>query len=140
MPEPERAAARYFPNAKVIEIGGARPTQAELIALSPDYPAELIAFLDTFRSRGWKKALVFCNSRAEVEAYAAAVRQQSPFGDAVFVHYSNLEAKHRREIEQRFSSAEVAICFASSTLELGIDIGSIDNILLIGAPGNTDSF
>ncbi len=140
MPHPDQAAARYFSKAQVIKVSGARPIRTELVALSPDYPAELMAFLDTFHSHGWRKALVFCNTRAEVEAYAAAVRSHSPFGDAVFVHYSNLEAKHRREIEQRFSTSQAAICFASSTLELGIDIGSIDVILLIGAPGSVASF
>ncbi|MEP7287029.1 MAG: DEAD/DEAH box helicase [Chloroflexota bacterium] len=140
LPQPKQATARYFSDATVIEIGGARPVQAKLIALSPDYPAELVAYLDTFRAHHLKKALVFCNTRAEVEAYAAAVHEQSPFGDAVFVHYSNLEAKHRRDIEQRFAASPVAICFASSTLELGIDIGSIDVILLIGAPGSVASF
>ncbi|MDZ4770292.1 MAG: helicase-related protein, partial [Chloroflexota bacterium] len=38
------------------------------------------------------------------------------------------------------AAAEAALCFASSTLELGIDIGSIDIVLLIGAPGSADAF
>ncbi len=140
MPQPGQTAARYFDDAQVIEVRGTRPIQAEHVALSPEYPTELINYLDGFRAHGWKKALAFCNTRAEVEAYAAAVREHSPFGDAVFLHYSNLEARHRREIEQQFGGSEVALCFASSTLELGIDIGSIDVILLIGAPGSVSSF
>ncbi len=138
--QPQLVAARYFPDARIIQVGATRPIHADDIALSPDHPLELLAYLQTFRDHGWRKALAFCNSRAEVEAYAAAVRENSPFGDAVFVHYSNLEAKRRHDIEQRFAAESAAICFASSTLELGIDIGSIDVILLIGAPGSTASF
>jgi ATP-dependent Lhr-like helicase len=76
-----------------------------------------------------------------VEAYATAIRNATtPFGQAVYVHYSNLDRLRRREIEDQFAHAEVALCFASSTLELGIDIGSVDVVLMIGAPGNRATF
>jgi ATP-dependent Lhr-like helicase len=134
------AAARYFPVDQVIHVAGQRPLEAEVIAMQPDTADTLIDYLYTFRARGWHKALVFCNSRAEVESYAAAIRQNSPFGDAVYVHYSNIAPVRRREIEQQFSQAEVAVCCATSTLELGIDIGTIDVVLLIGPPGDEASF
>jgi hypothetical protein len=105
-----------------------------------DGDAALAACLGGFRARGWRKALVFCNSRAEVEHYAAATLPHSPFGSAVFVHYSNIEAARRREIERQFAAADSAVCFTSSTLELGIDIGSVDVVALIGPPGSPASF
>lgn len=139
--EPDKVATRYFLDAHIISVGGSRPLEMEIIALDEASPTALLDYLKTFRQRGWRKALVFCNTRAEVEAYATAVRAaQSVFGEAIYVHYSNLEKERRHEIEQQFALAEAAICFASSTLELGIDIGSIDVALLIGAPGNAESF
>jgi len=140
LPAPAIAAARYFPDAALVTIAGGRSISAAIVPLSQDGVEDMLACLSTFRERGWRKALAFCNTRAEVEAYAAAIRGQSPFGDTVFVHYSNLEPKRRHEIERQFSAAPAAMCFASSTLELGIDIGSVDVILLIGAPGNAASF
>ncbi len=140
LPEPASAAARYFPGAQVLQIDGGRALNTEMIALAPDNVEAILSYFETFGAHGWRKALAFCNTRAEVEAFAAAVRERSPFGDAVFVHYSNLDPTRRHAIEQQFSSASAAICFASSTLELGIDIGSIDAVLLIGAPGNAASF
>lgn len=138
---PEASAARYFPDGRVVEAGGGRDLAIESLPLEVDSPAALFDYLASFRRRGWRKALAFCNTRAEVEAYAAAARQiGSPFGEAVFVHYSNLERERRREIEQQFAQAEAALCFASSTLELGIDIGDIDVVLLIGAPGSRSGF
>ena len=134
------AAARYFDGAQAITIPGARAIEAESLPLAPDSADELLAYLATFRARGWRKALAFCNSRAEVEAYAATVRMRSPFGGAVCVHYSNIEANRRREIERQFAETDAAICFASSTLELGIDIGDIDVVILIGPPGSRSSF
>jgi ATP-dependent Lhr-like helicase len=134
------AATRYFDGAQAITIPGARAIEAESLPLAPDSADELLAYLTTFRARGWRKALAFCNSRAEVEAYAATVRTRSPFGGAVCVHYSNIEANRRREIERQFAETDAAICFASSTLELGIDIGDIDVVILIGPPGSRSSF
>lgn len=139
--QPAISAARYYPDAQIISTGEQRPLHFESIALEEGKPSALLAAMHTFRAHGWKKALAFCNTRAEVEFYAAQTRAaQSPFGDQVFVHYSNLERERRREIEQQFAQAEAAICFASSTLELGIDIGSIDVVLLIGVPGSVEAF
>lgn len=138
---PQTTAARYFPDAHVVEVPGGRPAAVETIALDGESPAALLEFLATFHARGWRKALAFCNTRAEVEAYATAVRgAHSPFGQAVYVHYSNLERVRRREIEESFAQAGAALCFASSTLELGIDIGDIDVVLLVGAPGSSAAF
>jgi len=141
LPQPEIAAARYFPAARGVSLDSHRPISLEKIALDANSSGALVDYLDTFRQRGWRKALAFCNTRAEVEAYAAAVHAaDSPFGEAVYVHYSNLERDRRREIEDLFAHAEAALCFASSTLELGIDIGDIDVTLLIGAPGSAAAF
>lgn len=142
--QPEASAARYFAAPRAVIVSGQRPIVTDLIALTADHDGDdahtVRAYLQTFRARGWKKALCFCNSRAEVESYAASVRGRSLFHDDVYTHYSNIEAQRRREIEDAFSNADAAICFASSTLELGIDIGSIDVVLLIGPPGSLASY
>ena len=134
------AANSYASPLRVIQVPGGRALEAECYALAPDNSSALHDYLESFRRRGWRKALVFCNSRLEVEAYAAATRTHSPFGSAVYVHYSNLEPQRRRTIEKEFAANEAAICFSSNTLELGIDIGSIDVVLLIGPPGSPASF
>ncbi len=139
--QPEVVAARYFGAATTAQVPGGRVIRAEQLPIAADLPAALLDYLATFRRRGWRKALVFCNTRAEVESYATALRAAgSPFGDAIYVHYSNLDAERRREIEHLFAQAQVAICFASSTLELGIDIGDIDVAILVGAPGSSAAF
>lgn len=147
LPDAAGAAARFLapvapgePDAVVIRVGGGRALADELVALGAEGEGALHAYLAGFRPRGWRKAIAFCNSRAEVERHAAAVRAAGAFGGAVFTHYSNLEPGRRREIEAAFSAAEAAICFTSSTLELGIDIGAIDVSVLIGPPGSPASF
>lgn len=137
---PATVAARYFPAALVVQIAGARAMQAAHLSLAPEGVDELLSYLQSFPPRGWRKALLFCNSRAEVEAYATVVRGRTPFGGAVYVHYSNIEAKRRRATERHFAAASAALLCATSTLELGVDIGDIDVVILVGPPGSTASF
>lgn len=132
---PDAVGARYFPAAQAVIVEGGRALNAEFLALTDASTAPLIEHLNLARQRGWRKVLAFCSTRAEVEGYAATVRQaRQPFGEAVYVHYSNLSTQRRLEVEDGFGNAEVALCFASSTLELGIDIGTIDHVIVIGAP------
>jgi ATP-dependent Lhr-like helicase len=90
--------------------------------------------------RGLRKSLLFCNTRNEVEQTAAYLRNHLPYEASIFVHYSNLDGAVRRQSEQAFAEAAVAICVCSSTLELGIDIGSIDDVVLLGPPPTLTSF
>jgi len=139
--DPARRAARYFPEPHPVTLAGSRPIRANLLPMEEGAEAQtLLRYFEEFRAKNWRKALVFCNSRAEVERYAAAVRMRSPFGGAVYVHYSNLTAERRKAVETAFAGGSAALCFASSTLELGIDIGDIDCVIQIGAPGSAASF
>ena len=87
-----------------------------------------------------RKTLVFCNTRHEVEETAAYVRGHLPFEAAVFVHYSNLDPALRQEVETGLAQASTALCVCTSTLELGIDIGSIDMVVLVGPPPTPSAF
>jgi hypothetical protein len=94
-----------------------------------------------FRVRGWRKGWSSATPAPKWKPTPPrCARAGSPFGNQVFVHYSNLERQRRQEIEEQFAQADAALCFASSTLELGIDIGSIDVAILIGAPGSAAAF
>lgn len=136
--EPAVAAARYFPDPVVVEVVGQRAIDAELIEMREG--EDLGRCIASLRRRGGRKALAFCPSRAECEQWAYRIRSGSPFGDNVFVHHAGLTAGVRRSVEKRFAHAEAAICFATSTLELGIDIGDVDLVILIGAPDDERAF
>ena len=136
--DPATVAARYFSDPQVIQVGGQRAIDAELIAL--DDAETLRALFATLKQRGCKKVLAFCTSRAECEEWAHRVRDGSPFGERIYVHHASLAASVRHAVESSFAQADAALCFATSTLELGIDIGDVDLVLLLGAPGNTSAF
>lgn len=86
------------------------------------------------------KFLVFANSRRECEQVAGSLTIDSTIAPYIFAHYSSLSAEIRQEVEKHFNQSPRAICVATSTLELGIDIGDIDAVLLYGPPSSVDSF
>jgi len=86
------------------------------------------------------KLLVFANSRRECERLAGYLQHDPSLRHAVFAHYSSLSVEVRLDTERKFAASDTAICFATSTLELGIDIGDIDAVLLWGVPGGVESF
>jgi ATP-dependent helicase Lhr and Lhr-like helicase len=84
-----------------------------------------------------EKRLVFCDSRAKVEALAVALRE---YGVSTFVSHSSLGAGERRRAEEAFSTASDCVIVATSTLELGVDVGDLDRVIQIDAPTTVSSF
>jgi len=86
------------------------------------------------------KLLVFANSRRICEKLVSVLAQDTLLEQIVFAHYSSLSPELRIETEEKFASSRSAICVSTSTLELGIDIGDIDAVILWGAPASAESF
>ncbi|MBA3532217.1 MAG: DEAD/DEAH box helicase [Ardenticatenales bacterium] len=139
VPDPTGIAARYLESAKattrIVHVPGGRAIEADMVPISA--LAELTSALN---ERASHKTLLFCNTRNEVEQVAVYLRQHLGYEARIFVHYSNLDARERRQTETEFAKAAIALCVSSSTLELGIDIGDIDDIVLLGPPPDTTSF
>lgn len=135
---PLMVASHYFKNPVVIESKGQREIDAELLFF--DGAASLRDLFFQLSARNVKKVLAFCQSRAECEDFAYRFRRGTPFGERVYAHHANLAARTRHAVEEKFATLDAALCFATSTLELGIDIGDVDLIVLIGAPDNIASF
>ncbi|MEV6177608.1 DEAD/DEAH box helicase [Streptomyces sp. NPDC052015] len=84
-----------------------------------------------------EKRLVFCDSRRQVEELGAALRARDV---TVFLSHASLSADERARSEQAFAEARDCVIVATSTLELGIDVGDLDRVVQIDAPGSVASF
>lgn len=84
-----------------------------------------------------EKRLVFCESRRVSEQLAFELRD---LGVQTFVSHSSLSAEERRRSEQAFAEGQNTVIVATSTLELGIDIGDLDRVIQIDAPRTVASF
>jgi ATP-dependent Lhr-like helicase len=91
------------------------------------------------RSHGWHKMLVFTNTRNDADHLAERLAADMP-SYPIELHFSSLPRQHRERVERRLKDGERGICVATSTLELGIDIGDIDAVYMYGAPGSISSF
>jgi ATP-dependent Lhr-like helicase len=84
-----------------------------------------------------EKRLVFCDSRARVEELAVELRQR---GVDTFVSHNSLSHDARQQAEAAFAEATDCVIVATSTLELGIDVGDLDRVIQIDAPYSVASF
>jgi ATP-dependent helicase Lhr and Lhr-like helicase len=84
-----------------------------------------------------EKRLVFCDSRSRVEQLAVLLRERHV--DA-FVSHSSLGIEERRAAEEAFAQKQNCVIVATSSLELGLDVGDLDRVIQIDAPATVSSF
>jgi ATP-dependent helicase Lhr and Lhr-like helicase len=84
-----------------------------------------------------EKRLVFVDSRARVEELALALRERDV---TTFLSHGSLGREERRAAEQAFAESRDCVIVATSTLELGIDVGDLDRVIQLDAPTTVASF
>jgi len=84
-----------------------------------------------------EKRLVFVESRSRAEQVCHALRG---LGTTAFVTHSSLSRDERRQAEEAFATRDDCVIVATSVLELGIDVGDLDRVIQIDAPGTVASF
>jgi len=95
----------------------------------PSIYAELLALVRAHRS-----TLIFVNNRRVAEMVAAGMNSLAgePF---VRTHHGSVSREIRHELERQLKEGEIPCLVATSSLELGIDIGSIDLVVQVSSPG-----
>jgi DEAD/DEAH box helicase domain-containing protein len=82
------------------------------------------------------QTLVFCRTRRFVEILLRDVRRTLTIPhDQVRGYRSGYLREDRREIEDGLKAGKISIGIATNALELGVDIGGVDAVLLPGYPG-----
>jgi ATP-dependent Lhr-like helicase len=127
-------ARREVPR-RVVATAAPPPTEADL---QVDFVGNLAnAALVISRLHVGEKRLVFCDSRTQVEALALELRAR---GVRTFVSHSSLSLDERRRAEAAFAQESDCVIVATSTLELGIDVGDLDRVIQIDSPATVASF
>jgi ATP-dependent Lhr-like helicase len=95
----------------------------------------------TLRSKG--NHLVFAGSRKNTEALSDLLRRKcenAKIPNEYFPHHGNLSRDTRESLETRLKEGTLpTTAVATTTLELGIDIGSVESIAQLGAPSSISS-
>jgi DEAD/DEAH box helicase domain-containing protein len=89
------------------------------------------------------QTLVFANSRLATEVLVTYLKDacdRGPVpGETVRGYRGGYLPRERREIERRLREGEIRAVVATNALELGIDIGSLDAVVMAGYPGTIAS-
>lgn len=87
-----------------------------------------------------KQILIFCPSKRFIGTTLINCRKralESGFDEQLIdEYYADLKAIIRRDTQKRIKSREVLVIFSTNALELGIDIGTLDGVVLAGFPPN----
>lgn len=140
----------------IADAGFARPIELDVMSVfgrdTPFVPAAAVNrgvydFLET-TIRSHRTTLVFTNLRSATERVTFALRKrfaaaldkgESHTDDMIHpeqiqAHHSSLDRDLRLEIERRMKAGELRCVVCSTSLELGIDIGTIDRVVLLNNP------
>ena len=83
--------------------------------------------------RAHRTTLIFVGTRRMSERVAFALNER--LGDGVVMpHHGSLSRDTRFEVERRLRNGELRAVAATASLELGIDIGSVDLVVQLGSP------
>ncbi|MFT4310786.1 MAG: ATP-dependent helicase [Candidatus Woesearchaeota archaeon] len=97
-----------------------------------------------------KTTLIFTNTRAGTERVVHTLKKKYPtayyelgehppvtISSLIGAHHGSLSREHRYSIEQKLRDGKLKCVVCSTSLELGIDIGYIDLVILLGSPKST---
>ena len=133
-------------NCKICDVQFVKKTDLQVITPVPDLinatPAKLHnATYDLLDSliQAHATTLIFTNTRAATERVIGHLKEKFPkkyaSGDqTIGAHHGSLSKEHRHSIEKRLREGKLKVVVSSTSLELGIDIGYIDLVILLGSP------
>ncbi len=135
--------------AELIEIDGSPQGQRTLFLVGslegqddPDSGSVRTAALVTSLAQRGIKTMVFCRARSTTETVLRMVRKRlgSPAAERVESYRGGYTAEQRRSIEQRFFRDDLVALITTNAMELGVDVGALDSVVMNGLPTSIASF
>jgi len=129
-------------DAVAVDAGFTRDLDLQVVAPVDDFltaPSDTIweAALQQIAElvQAHRTTLVFAQSRRAAERLARDLNDRIPDG-RVAAHHGSLSRRARLEAENRLKQGELRALVATSSLELGIDVGAIDLVVQLQSPRN----
>jgi len=129
--EPRDVALIESGSKKTLDLQVICPTR-DITALSSDIVNSMM--YDTLKEliETHDTTLVFTNTRSGAESVVYKLKERGL--ENIEVHHSSLGKDIRLDVEERLKHGEIKCVVSSTSLELGIDIGSVDLVCQIGSP------
>ncbi len=85
-----------------------------------------------------RSTLIFANSRRLCEKLTHLINEDEP-APVAYAHHGSLSREIRAAVEKKLKAGELRAIVATNSLELGIDIGTLDEVVLLQAPPSFSS-
>jgi ATP-dependent helicase Lhr and Lhr-like helicase len=141
-----RGTSHLQPDCSIVDLGHQR--DIELHIEVPPSDLEAVAAKEQWSDvydrlaglvRAHRTTLIFVNTRRLSERVAHHLRERLG-EEAVASHHGSLSRERRLRVEQRLKDGDLKALVCTASLELGIDIGSIDLVCQIGSPRSVATF
>jgi len=130
---PRRVRIIEAPSEKRFEVSVEFPGEEERAREESGsiWPALVRRFREEILSH--RSTLLFCNSRRLAEKVTRLVNEDGN-GGLAYSHHGSLSREVRLRVEEMLKAGELRAIVATNTLELGIDIGELDRVVLVQSP------
>ncbi len=122
-----------------VEVAEGEPPELEIRLSEDRVPwsgrmglASAAVILDRIRAAGM--TIVFVNTRAQGELLFQALWKLNEDTLPIALHHGSLDIAQRRRVEAAMSRGDLRAVVATSSLDLGIDWGGVDQVIQVGAP------
>ena len=126
-------------STKALEIEVLSPQRAQQdiraahsAGVEPDVLAHVRALREIVNAEGNESTLIFVNTRRAAEMLGSIMNRFEP--GLIGVHHGSLSKEMRIEAEERLKSGAIKGLICTSSMELGIDIGTIDMVVQYASP------
>lgn len=145
--EPLSEAAKYLAPEAVTIVAPRMKKEVRLMVTSPLFDTRLAVKDSVWQELantvydyclGSRSVIAFVEGRAYAEKLAYYVNQLGGDGFAR-THHGSLSKEKRLEVEQSLREGNLRLLCATSSMELGIDVGEIDQVFQIGCPRSISS-
>jgi ATP-dependent Lhr-like helicase len=124
---------------RVLEVTGGAPPRIEMILPGGRLPwsghmglSAAPEILERIRAAGM--TIVFVNTRAQAELLFQELWKLNAETLPIAIHHGSLELDQRKRVETAMAEGRLRAVVATSSLDLGIDWGGVDQVLQVGAP------
>ncbi|HDP81415.1 MAG TPA: DEAD/DEAH box helicase, partial [Spirochaetes bacterium] len=107
------------------------PDARETMADGSWWPSLIVSFKKIIA--GNRSTLLFANSRRTVERVARLINEKEE-QELAYAHHGSLSRELRLTVEEKLKAGELRAIVATGSLELGIDIGELEEVVLVQTP------
>jgi len=127
------------PGLRIIEVADGAPPDLSIMLSEDRVPwsgrmglASAAVIMGRIRAAGM--SIVFVNTRAQGELLFQALWKLNDETLPIALHHGSLDIAQRRRVEAAMARGELRAVVATSSLDLGIDWGGVDQVIQVGAP------